>query len=33
MKLVWRSPLFFKHGGLYLRVWGRWYRVFRIGEN
>lgn len=33
MRFVFRSPRIFRHGGLYLQVWGRWYRVFRIGEH
>lgn len=30
MRFAFRSPRIFRHGGLYLQVW---YRVFRIGEH
>lgn len=33
MKIAYRSPLFFKHGGIWLRVWDNWYRIIKIGEH
>lgn len=33
MKLAWRSPRFFRHGGLYLCVWGKWYLIFEWKEK
>ena len=32
MKLAFRSPRFFRHGGWYLQLWGKWYRVVRVGR-
>lgn len=32
MKLAYRSPKIFKHGGLFLRVWDKWYRIVKVGE-
>jgi hypothetical protein len=29
MKLAYRSPLFFNQPGLYLKAWGKWYRIFK----
>lgn len=28
MTFAWRSPKLNRFGGLYIRVWGKWYRVF-----
>jgi hypothetical protein len=32
MKLVWRSPKFFKHGGIWLYVMKKWYRIIPVKE-
>ena len=31
LKLVWQSPKFFRHAGLYLLVGSKRYRLIRIG--
>lgn len=33
MRLTYRSPLLNRHPGLYLRLWGRWYRIWRVGPT
>lgn len=33
MKLVYRSPKLNKYAGWYLRVWNKWYRIIKVGEN
>lgn len=33
MKLAYRSPKLFKHGGWYLRVWGKWYRIIKTKDG
>lgn len=33
MKLTYRSPKIFKHGGIFLRIDRKWYRIFRIGPQ
>lgn len=33
MKITYRTPKLFAHAGVYLRVWGKWYRVFRVGPR
>lgn len=33
MKLAYRTPKLFHHAGIYLQVWGKWYRVFRVGPR
>lgn len=33
MKLTYRTPKLFHHAGVYLQVWGKWYRVFRVGTR
>ena len=33
MKLVYRSPKLFKHAGVYLGVFGKFYRLVKIGEH
>lgn len=32
MKIAYRSPKIFKYGGWFIRLWGKWYRLVRIGE-
>lgn len=29
MRLTWRSRRLFKHPGLYIEVYGKWYRIFK----
>lgn len=33
MKLVYRSPKFFKHGGIWLQVWSKWYRLYAMADK
>ena len=33
MKLAFRSQRFFAHAGLYLRLWGKWYRLLKAGPR
>ncbi len=33
MKLTYRTPKLFTHGGIWLQAWGKWYRIFRIGDH
>lgn len=33
MKLTYRSPKLFKHGGVWLRLWGKWYRVYAVKDK
>lgn len=33
MKLAYRSPRFFKHGGLFLRLFGKWYRIIKVEDK
>lgn len=33
MKVAWRSPKIFRHGGVWLQVWGKWYRVFAANDD
>ena len=33
MKLAYRSRRYFRHAGVWLEVWGKWYRVFRTGPR
>jgi hypothetical protein len=33
MKITYRTHKLFRHAGIYLQVWGKWYRVFRIGPR
>lgn len=33
MKLTYRTPKLFHHAGVYPQVWGKWYRVFRVGPR
>lgn len=33
MRLAYRSPKIFRHGGWFLRVWGKWYRVIAVHDN
>ena len=33
MKLTYRTPKLFHHAGVYLQVWGKSYRVFRVGPR
>ena len=33
MKFAFRSPKLFKHGGLYLKVWGKWYRIYKVEDG
>lgn len=33
MKLTYRTPKLFHHAGIYLQVWGKWYRIFLVGPR
>lgn len=33
MKLVYRTPKLFWHAGVYLRVFGKWYRIVKVGPR
>lgn len=33
MKIYYLSPLFFKHGGVYLKMWEKSYRLIKVGEH
>lgn len=33
MRLVYRTPKLFTFAGWYLQVWGKWYRVFKVGDR
>lgn len=33
MKLIWQDPKMFYYGGLYLKVWGKRYRILKAGQR
>lgn len=33
MRLVYRTPKLFHYPGLYLEVWGKWYRIMKVGKR
>lgn len=33
MKFIWQSPRMYKYGGLYVKIFGKRYRLFQWGEN
>lgn len=33
MRITYRTPKLFHHAGIYLQVWGKWYRIFRVGPH
>lgn len=33
MKITYRTPKLFHHAGVYIHVFGKWYRVFRVGPR
>lgn len=33
MKIAYRSPMFFTHGGIYLNIWDKWYRIVKVGPR
>ena len=33
MKLNYRPPSLFWHAGLYLQVFGKWYRIIKVGPR
>ena len=33
MRIVYRTPKLFWHAGLYIEIWGKWYRVLKVGPR
>ena len=33
MKLTWQTPKMFQWPGLYLTLWGKRYRIFKVGDK
>ena len=33
MKLVWQTPRLYRNAGLFLNVWCKRYRIFKVGEH
>lgn len=33
MRLVYRTPKLFAHAGVYLQVFGKWYRLIKVGDR
>ena len=33
MRVLYRSPKLFRHAGVYLKLWDKFYRVFKVGNN
>jgi hypothetical protein len=31
-RFAFRSPKIFQHGGVYVKVWDKWYRVFAVED-
>lgn len=33
MRVVYRTPKLFTHAGVYLHLWGKWYRIIKVGDR